>query len=75
MLTGLLISVNLSILYCVLTIATVTTCIIILVYVLHEMCEIYSINQYQYYLIYRIRSLFGDDFNLAVWRFFIRPPI
>ena len=22
---------------------------------------------------YRIRSLFGGDFNLVVWRFFIRP--
>ena len=25
-------------------------------------------------MIYHIRSLFGGDFNLAVWRFFICPP-
>ena len=24
--------------------------------------------------LYRIRSIFGGDFNLAVWRFFVRPP-
>ena len=24
--------------------------------------------------IYRIRSLFGGDFNLTVWRFFVCPP-
>ena len=23
---------------------------------------------------YRIRSLFGGDFNLVVWRFFVHPP-
>ena len=35
------------------------------------MCAVSSLGMKQNY---RIRSIFGGDFNLAVWQFFVHPP-
>ena len=42
----------------------------ILKFLIAYTCHVYVVNT----ITYRIRSLFGGDFNLAVWRFFVHPP-